>query len=416
VKVVVIGAGVVGLASAWFLHRLGAEVTVLEREAAPGLGTSFANGALLHPSLVDPWNSPGVLGFLLRNLGRDDSPMLLRPHALPSLLGWGLRFVRESRPARFERNTLRNLVLARHSLAQMAVLREEAGLRYHEYFRGSLSIFRDEAAARAAHRAAQERGIACEWLGPEGLVEAEPMLADVAPQLAGGLRFPGDEGGDAHAFCGALAAVLVGRGVRLETGCAVSGFESAGSRLRAVLAGERRFDADVVVLCAGVWSPVLARQLRLKLPVRPAKGYSITLPLPPERAPRLPVVDHGLHAAVVPVAGDCLRVAGTAEFTGMDTSISPARVANLRRLLGRVYPRIAAHVDASAIRPWAGLRPMCADGVPLIGPTHWDNVFVNTGHGHLGWTLAAGSGQLLGDLVLGREPSVPAGDYAVDRF
>lgn len=135
-KVVVIGAGVIGLASAWFLQGLGAEVTVLEREAAPGLGTSFANGALLHPSLVDPWNSPGVLGFLLRNLGRDDSPMLLRPHALPSLLGWGLRFVRESRPARFERNTLRNLVLARHSLAQMAVLREEAGLRYHEYFRG----------------------------------------------------------------------------------------------------------------------------------------------------------------------------------------------------------------------------------------------------------------------------------------
>lgn len=415
-RVVVIGAGLIGLASAYCLQRQGAQVTVLEREAGPGQGTSFANGALLHPSLVDPWNAPGVLGLLLRNLGRDDSPMLLRARALPSLMGWGLRFVRESSPRRFARNTQRNLELARHSLAQMAKLREDTGLQYHQYCRGSLSIYRDEAAAAAARTAAQGHGMPFEWLDRDGLVAAEPMLADVAPQLAGGMHFREDEGGDAHVFCNALADVLRQRGVAIELGCAATGFDTAGANVHAVLAADRRFDADAVVLCAGVWSTALARRLQLRLPVRPAKGYSITLPVGAGPAPRLPVVDHGLHAAVVPVGTDRLRVAGTAEFTGMNLSISPARVANLESLLRRIYPALAARTGAADIRAWAGLRPMSADGVPLIGGTHWENLFVNTGHGHLGWTLAAGSGQLVADIVAGRTGSIDARDYAPDRF
>jgi D-amino-acid dehydrogenase len=185
VKIVVIGAGLIGLTSAYYMQRQGAHVTVLERESAPGLGTSFANGALIHPSLVDPWNAPGVFGFLLRNLGQDDSPMLLCARAMPSLLGWGLHFVRQSSPRRFARNTQRNLVLARHSLVQMAKLREDTELQYHQYFRGSLSIYRDEAAACAARLAAEGHGIAFEWLDRDGLVAKEPMLAEVAPQLAG---------------------------------------------------------------------------------------------------------------------------------------------------------------------------------------------------------------------------------------
>jgi D-amino-acid dehydrogenase len=415
VRVVVVGAGLIGLTSAYYLQRQGAQVTVLEREAGPGLGTSFANGALLHPSLVDPWNAPGVLGFLLRNLGRDDSPMLLRAQALPSLMGWGLRFVRESSPRRFARNTQRNLALARHSLAQMAKLREDTGLQYHQYFRGSLSIYRDEAAAAAARTAAEGHGMAFEWLDRDGLVSAEPMLADVAPQLAGGLHFREDEGGDAHAFCNALADVLRQRGVAIELGCAVTGFDTAGVNVRAVIAAERKFDADAVVLCAGVWSTALARRLQLRLPVRPAKGYSITLPVGTGPAPRLPVVDHGLHAAVVPVGTDRLRVAGTAEFTGMDLTIAPARVANLESLLRRIYPALAARTGAADIRAWAGLRPMCADGVPLIGGTHWDNLFVNTGHGHLGWTLAAGH-HVCNELArTGRAGSINARDYSPDR-
>jgi D-amino-acid dehydrogenase len=182
-----------------------------------------------------------------------------------------------------------------------------------------------------------------------------------------------------------------------------------------VVAANRRFAADAVVLCAGVWSTALARQLQLKLPVRPAKGYSITLPVGAGPAPRMPVVDHGLHAAVVPVGTDRLRVAGTAEFTGMDLSISPARVANLESLLRRIYPALAARTAAADIRAWAGLRPMCADGVPLIGHTHWENLFINTGHGHLGWTLAAGSGQLIADVVAGRGGEIDVRDYAPDR-
>lgn len=415
-RVVVIGAGLIGLASAYYLQRQGAQVTVLEREAGPGQGTSLANGALLHPSLVEPWNAPGVLGFLLRNLGRDDSPMLLRARALPSLVGWGLRFVRESNPARFARNTQRNLALARQSLAQMAILRDDTGLRYQQYSRGSLSVYRDERSLASARAAAEGHGIPFVGLDRDGLVRAEPMLAEVAPYLVGGMHFGEDEGGDAHAFCNALADVLRKRGAAVEMGCAVTGFDTAGAHVHAVLASDRRFEADHVVLCAGVWSTALARRLQLRLPVRPAKGYSITIPLAAGQAPCIPVVDHQLHAAVVPLGADRLRVAGTAEFAGMDVSISPARVANLQALLRRVYPSLSAKTSAASISAWAGLRPMSVDGVPLIGGTHWENLFVNTGHGHLGWTLAAGSGQLVSDIVFGHASPVDAREYSPIRF
>ncbi len=418
-KAVVVGAGVIGLSTAYFLRQQGAEVTVLEREAGPGLGTSFANGALLHPSLVEPWNAPGVLGFLLRHLGRDDSPMLLRLRALPSLAGWGLRFLRESDSERFQNNTRRNLALARHSLAQMKRLRDETGLRYHGYARGSLSVYRSAPALKAAREAASGHGIGFDALDRDGLVAAEPMLAAVAPVLKGGLHYRDDEGGDAYAYCTELAAWLTQHGVAMHAGCKVTGFERQGRTLSAVLtdgaATVQRHAADVVVLCAGVWSPELARPLGLRLPMRPAKGYSITVPLPEGLTPRVPVVDHDLHAAVVPVGADRLRVAGTAEFTGMDRSLTPARVANLRRLLRQVYPAIDERTPEGQVSAWAGLRPMCADGVPLIGPTRWGNLFLNTGHGHLGWTLAAGSGQMLADLVAGHTPAVDPRDYAAGR-
>lgn len=414
-KAVVIGAGVIGLASAYFLQRRGVAVTVLERNAQPGRGTSFANGALLHPSLVDPWNSPGVLGQLLRHLGRDDSPMLLRARALPSLAGWGLRFVSESRPDRFERNTRHNLALARHSMAQLAVLRADTQLVYGAYSRGSLSVYRNAEALAAGRAAAERHGLRHTPMDRDGLVGAEPMLATVAGQLAGGLHFHEDEGGDAHAFCGALTEVLRARGATVELGCDVTGFDTGGGAVRRVRAGDRAFDADVLVLCAGVWSPQVARPLRLRLPVRPAKGYSITVPTAGGPAPRLPVVDHALHAAVVPVGTDQLRVAGTAEFTGMDLTVPPARVANLHRLLQQLYPTLSARVPAALVQAWSGLRPMCPDGVPLIGRTHWPNVFVNTGHGHLGWTLAAGSGELLASLVTGASTGLEPMPYSPAR-
>jgi D-amino-acid dehydrogenase len=419
-QVLVIGAGVIGLATAYFLHRAGHAVTVLEREAGPGLGTSFANGALLHPSLTAPWNAPGTLGQLWRSLGDECSPLLLRPRALPGLLGWGRRFLRESRADRFAAHAADNLRLARHSQHCLHVLREHTGLEYHAYFSGSLSVFRAPASLDAAVAAALAAGVRHELLDRAGLLLAEPALGAVAPQLAGGLQFPEDEAGDAHAFCEALAAWLRAQGVAMHLGCSVERLVCARGRIAHVLARQagqgRLLSPDAVVLCGGVWSGRLVQALGLRLPLQPVKGYSITLPNPPGLGPRRALVDHDLHAAVVPVAGTQLRVAGTAEFAGGDARVRPERVANLRGLLASIYPAVATSVPEAAQRAWAGFRPMTPDGVPLIGPTRIGGLFVNTGHGHLGWTLAAGSGELLASQLSQGPAALPAAPYAVERF
>ncbi len=424
-RIVIIGAGLIGLASAYFLQRAGAQVTVVERQPGPGEGTSFANGALLHASLVRPWNAPGIMKFLLTHLGREDSAFLLRLAALPSLMGWGRRFLHESDPARFTANTQKNLRLAQYSLAQMKVLRTDMPeLQYQQYFRGSLSVFRSDANAKAARvvaDAAQAHGTVVQLLDRDALAALEPALAPIAPQLIGGIHAQTDEAGDAHAFCQSLADALRRRGARFEFGASFSRMEMHGERISGVQvdtkAGTQRFAADAVVLAAGIWSGALARALKIDLPVRPAKGYSITLPAgEPPVAPRIPVLDDFLHCALVPVGTGQLRVAGTAEFAGMDTSVKPARIDNLKRLLRQVYPRVAEATPADAIKPWAGLRPMCADGVPLIGATRIPNLFINTGHGQLGWTLAAGSGSLLADVLMGKVPALAEQDYALGRF
>jgi D-amino-acid dehydrogenase len=418
--VVVVGAGVIGLSTAYHLHRAGHGVTVVEREPAPGMGTSHANGALIHPSLTAPWNAPGTLRRLWRDLGDETSPLLLRPLALPGLLGWGWRFVRESAPERFASHAAANLQLARHSKHCLQSLREQTGLQYHAYFSGSLSVFRTRSSLDTALADAREAGVACEPLDRPGLLSAEPALADVAAQLVGGLHFPEDEAGDAHAFCEALTAWLRTCGVRIHLRCVVERLHCQGGRFTAMDAMQdgapRQFVPDAVVLCGGVWSGSLLRSLGLRLPIQPVKGYSITLPNPPALGPRRALVDHDLHAAVVPVARDRLRVAGTAELAGWDAGVPAARVANLRRLLASIYPAVAAAVPQQAQRPWAGFRPMTPDGVPLIGATRIQGLFVNAGHGHLGWTLAAGSGELLARLLDGLEPAVAAQPYAVHRF
>jgi D-amino-acid dehydrogenase len=420
-KVAIVGAGLAGLSAAHALRERGVtDIRIFERRAGPGLETSHANGALLHPSLVEPWNSPGVLGDLLRNLGNEDAPALLRLRALPSLLGWGLRFVRESARARYLANTLANLALARHSLAQMPSLRA-AGVDYSHHATGSLMLFRDAQALQAASvwaRALAPAGRRFERWSVDQAVALEPALAPVAADLAGALFNPDDERGDAYRFCLGLARVLAERGVILHHGCEVRALRWHDGRVTGLVDGAGRVhDCDAVVLAAASLSPALARPLGLRIPVRPAKGYSLTLQPPPGTAlPRIALVDATLHVAVVPVGEDRLRIAGTAEFTGHDLSLNPARIANLKRLLGRIYPEVLRATPEASTTPWAGLRPMVPDGVPLIGPTRVPGLHLNTGHGHLGWTQAAGSGALLADLMTGREPPIEPTRYAPARF
>ncbi len=443
-RVIIIGAGLAGTATAWYLRQAGATVTVIERGAAAAMETSFANAGMLTPSMADPWNAPGTWRNLLRWIGREDAPMLLRPGALPGLLGWGLQFLRHSRPGPFHRNTLKNVRLALYSLKELQRLREAAAIEYDAAAAGTLRACRDQASLdRAAALAAflADHGVVYRVLDRAGLVATEPALVPIAGSLVGGIHYCEDESGDAHLFTRALAQRAAECGVEFLYRCEFTGVRLDGGRVSGVEhrflgsdtagsgdfdagpdAGEQAgaraepLDADAVVLAAGSFTPVLARQLGLRVPVRPVKGYSITAPVGDWTSPpRIPVSDDHLHAAVTPL-GDRIRVAGTAEFAGYDDALTPSRLNNLLNLLRAIYPDYAARLDPATISPWCGFRPVSVDGVPIIGATGLQGLYLNTGQGPLGWTMAAGCGHLLADLILGRTPALDARDYALARF
>jgi D-amino-acid dehydrogenase len=420
-RVIILGAGLAGLSVAWYLREGGAEVTVLERNAGPGLECSFANAALLHPSMAEPWNSPKVLSALLRNLGRADSHMLIRPSALPSLIGWGIRFIRESRADLYLANTRKNVLLARYSLNLLATLRRQAAIDYGAYARGSLQVFRSAelaASTLAWVRRLTDFGLQHRTLSVAELVAQEPALAPIADVLVGAIYMSDDEGGDAYRFCCAMAAQLQKRDVQIHYGTLCRVLTSSADRLNPVVdSSGGRWESDAVVLAAGIDSAQLARGAGVALPIRPVKGYSITAPrIADAVAPRIPVIDAQLHMAAVPLAAGGLRVAGTAEFTGYNRELNPKRVANIFSLLRQLYPQYARCLTSSQLAPWTGLRPMCPDGVPLLGPTPIRNLYLNTGHGHLGWTLAAGSARVVADLVFRRSPEIDPEPYALGRF
>lgn len=425
-NVAIVGAGLAGLSAARALRQRGAaHITVFESRNGPGLETSFANGALLHPSLPEPWNSPGIAWELLRHLGREDAAALLRLRALPSLMGWGLRFLRESSPRRYAHNARANLRLARYSAAEMARVRSE-GIEYSHHATGSLMLFRDALALERAVRWAQALGDAgrrFEHWSADRAVQAEPALAPIGRDISGALFNPEDERGDAWRYCQALSTRLMQERVDLRYDHSVLALQMQGPavrglRFRGADGREHQQAFDAVVLAAASHSPALGRTAGLDIPVRPAKGYSLTLQPPqPSTLPRMAVVDATLHVAVVPVGDDRLRIAGTAEFTGMDMQLNPKRLANLSRLLQRVYPQISSLTPQERVTPWTGLRPMVPDGVPLIGPTRVPGLYLNTGHGHLGWTLAAGSARLLADLMTGVRSDLESPEnYAPARF
>jgi D-amino-acid dehydrogenase len=416
-KILVIGSGLIGVTSAYVLRRRGHEVTVIDRQEGPGRETSFANGALLTPSMPEPWNAPGCWRVLLSSLGRSDAPMQLRWRSLPGLMGWGVGFLRNSRAAAFERNALTNLRLALYSIEIMKSLRQQTHVEYGCAARGTLRIFRDHQTLDDAFAAAQRlalEGLQFKRLSQRETVACEPGLQPIADQLAGALHYDADETGDAHRFCEALASCAREQGVEFRSGTTVASLQMHAGRITGVACGRDRFVADRYIVAAGSHSAPLLRRIGIQLPVRPAKGYSITFERPPREASlRIPVIDHHLHAVVVPLDG-AIRVAGTAEFAGYDLTLPPVRILNLLKLLQRVLPE--AHFDPAAARPWCGLRPMSADGVPVIGPTPIQNLLLNTGHGHLGWTMAAGSAQLLADLISGGSPMIDPTLFALARF
>jgi D-amino-acid dehydrogenase len=416
-KVLVIGSGLIGTTTAYLLNQRGMDVTVIDRDKGPGLETSFANGALLTPSMAEPWNSPGSWRVLLKSLGRSDSPLQLRLRALPSLAGWGARFLWNSRAESYERNALSNLRLSLYSLSVMESIRQSASIKYGRVTRGTLKIFRDHAAldkAAAVAAAQSSEGLGFRRLSPSETIELEPALAPVADQLAGTIHFPVDETGDAYRFCVQLAEHSRRQGVDFRFGNEVSSLEVRAGQVTAAVIGGERVVADRYIVAAGCYSAPLLRSIGVRLPVRPAKGYSVTFDAPPG-TPLLgiPLVDDDQHAAIVPLEG-AVRVVGTAEFAGYDKTLNGNRIQNLTKLLRGVLPHL--QIDPLTAKPWCGLRPMSADGVPVIGRTHIPNLMVNTGHGHLGWTMAAGSARLLADLMAGDSPAIDPTPFAFSRF
>ena len=368
-RVLIIGAGIIGVTSAYCLRRRGHEVMVIDRESGPGRETSFANGSLLTPSMPEPWNAPGCWRMLLGSLGRSDCPMQLRIKALPGLAEWGIAFLRNSNAASYQRNSIRNLRLALHSLKVMASIRHETAINYGRSARGTLRLFRDAAAL--------DRALATSLLPSEAppfrrlsraeTLELEPGLMPVADRLVGAIHYPMDETGDAHRFCRALAEQAQREGAEFRFDTEVSRIETHSGRVTAVVGAGQRFEADKYLVAAASYSTPLLKSVGIHLPVQPVKGYSVTFDLPlGTDALRIPVVDDDLHAVVVPLEG-AIRAAGTAEFAGYDRAANPPRIASLLKLLQRVLPQVP--LDPAAARPWWGLRPMSVDGVPIIGAT-----------------------------------------------
>jgi D-amino-acid dehydrogenase len=412
-EAIVIGAGLAGLVSAYYLKRAGYDVRIVERGADVALEASFANGGLLTPSMSDPWNAPGVHWELLRAIGRSDGPLSLYPQALGEYLGWGLRFLANSTSDRYRQTMQANFTLAALSVVEMRALRQQCGFDYNLGTRGTMKVFREAKSFETSTARSQElraHGLEFEVLDAAGVIAVEPLLADIREAIVGGLHYPTDETGDARMFCTELARVLAERGVHLQFGQRVRRLRIENGRVRAVETDAGVLDADCVVVAAGAWSSQLVRGLH----IRPVKGYSLSVDAPADVPLSIAVVDDGLHAAATPL-GRTLRLAGTAEFSGWRPHLDPKRVRMLWDLLGAMSPRLAAAVDRSSAKPWCGFRPMAADGRPYIGGTGVRGLFVNAGHGHLGWTQAAGSGLLLSQIVCGETPTIDPRPYAVGR-
>ena len=418
-RIIVIGAGVLGVTQAWYLAQDGHEVTVVDRAPRAGEGTSYANGGLIHASHSEPWNAPGVLWQLLRWVGREDSPLLLRPRHLPGLLRWGLGFLRNSTPARFRRHTGVNAALAVYSLGQLRELRAATGLRYDDDQAGILKVFHDQQALDKALHASgvmASHGVRYSVLDTQQTVALEPALDETRDQLVGGIYYPDDESGDAHLFTTRLAERAAEAGVRFNTATDVRRLRTHKGRLVALETPDGDLAADAFVLAAGAESRRLAAQVGLRLPIYPVKGYSVTLPLAGWRnAPAIPLIDDA-RKVVLALLGDRIRIAGTAEFTGNDLRVNPGRAASVLRQASGLFPSLGEHAEGLEPTYWAGLRPMTVDGPPILGPSPVSNLYLNTGPGHLGWTFACGCSRIVADVIRNRTPALGLEGVGLQRF
>lgn len=411
-KVVVLGAGLLGVATAWYLAEDGHEVTVIDRQAEPAMETSFANGGQLSACHAAPWANPGMPLQVAKWLGREDAPLLWRLRADPAQWAWGMRFLVECSAARARKNTIDILRLALYSREKLGMLRQQLKLEYDQLTSGILHFYTDEQEfAVATSQASLMREFGCERVvkEPRECLDIEPALIGSSVPIVGGTYTADDESGDAHKFTQSLAQHCKEIGVSFVFGKTIKALEVEGECVAKVRLGDGTcLTGDAFVVALGSWSPILLKTVGMEIPVYPAKGYSITVPLDKHSvAPTVSLTDDG-QKIVISRLGNRLRVAGTAEFAGFDVSINKARCAAILNRFRSVFPRA---IEGDNYEVWAGLRPATPNNVPLIGRAKFDNLFLNTGHGTLGWTMACGSGQLIAHLVAGRAPEIDPTPY-----
>lgn len=406
-KILVLGAGVVGTAAAYFLGRDGHEVTVVERHAEAARGTSYSNAGLISPGDATAWASPAALKTFLQSFFRPDLGIRVRLRFDPYFVLWSLRFLGQCTTARCRANTDVKLRLALYSRSCMHEIEAETGIDYDQRAKGILYFFRSaESLANGTGnlRYLAENGLPIEIVDRDRLIELEPGLAGAKDKLAGGVYSPIDQTGDSRLFVERLAAMARERhGVQFRFGIVVNGLRIDGERVDAVETSVGPLKADAVVIAMGPESGLLGRRYGIDLPVYPVKGYTVTVPLDaPERGPTMGGVDEDRLIAYSRL-GDRLRLAATAEFAGFDRRHGPDDFAALFRTAGELFP---GAFDRSKAEMWAGLRPMMPNSVPVIGRARYSNLFLDTGHGHVGWTMAAGSGKFLADHVAGRKTEI----------
>jgi D-amino-acid dehydrogenase len=421
-KALVLGSGVVGVTSAYYLAQKGFDVTVIDRQAAVGLETSFANAGQISPGYSAPWAAPGVPMKALKWIFQRHSPLALKPDGTLWQLQWTFRLLQNCNAKSYDCNKERMVRLAEYSRDCLGELRTSTGIKYEGRTQGTLQVFRTQKQldAEAKDIAVLERlGVPFEHLDPDGCARAEPALALVKDQLLGGLRLPGDETGDCQLFTTNLAEKAKALGVKFLHNVSVNRLIKGNSQLSGVEvttdAGIEMLYADQYIVALGSYTRQLMQGLGVQTPVYPVKGYSLTVPvLNRDAAPISTVMDETYKVAITRF-DDRIRVGGMAELAGFDLSLNPRRRETLEMVLNGLFPNAG---DVSKSLFWTGLRPMTPDGTPIIGKASgvYDNVWLNTGHGTLGWTMACGSGQLLADLVANHKPAILSDDLALGRY
>ncbi|WP_127995555.1 D-amino acid dehydrogenase [Piscinibacter defluvii] len=415
-KVMILGSGVIGVSSAWHLAKAGHEVTVVDRQPGAALETSFANAGEVSPGYSAPWAGPGVPVKAIKWLLMHHRPLVIRPQLDMAMVRWGLAMLRNCTAARYELNKGRMVRLAEYSRDCLRELRAATGIQYDQRTQGTLQLFRTQKqldGTGADIEVLKRYGVRFELLDRAGCIRHEPALARVQDKFVGGLLLPGDETGDCFKFTQNLAALAAQAGVEFRYGTAIERIEAEGGRITGVATSAGRLQADAYLLALGSYSPTLLKPLGLHIPVYPVKGYSITVPITDASgAPESTVMDE-THKVAVTRLGERIRVGGTAELAGYTLQLHEARRRTLEHVVSDLFP---AGGDVAKAEFWCGLRPMTPDGTPIVGPTRLPNLYLATGHGTLGWTMAAGTGRVMADLISGHAPAIDMDGLTVERY